>query len=212
MVGGTKLPPQDSVSEPGCYERKTRATARTKAKTLYEGKRQKPSQVYVSLDNADTVIDGWPTLSRCDKRSRSKLGCPTLVRAFCGQGGRRIEGQQCLSFAPRCHWRLDLDNSVDPCDVMPVAAPLPIFRLLNQAAPYGITMKVFQFLNALLCAPHIEVVITRLPKVNSWGNSVRHVLLEHLEAGGPHIPWPTIAFGWQLWGFAPMLSSRICPD
>ena len=35
-------------------------TARTKAKTLYEGKRQKPSQVYVSLDNADTVIEGGP--------------------------------------------------------------------------------------------------------------------------------------------------------
>ena len=35
-------------------------TARTKAKTLYEGKRQKPSQVYVSLDNADTVIEGAP--------------------------------------------------------------------------------------------------------------------------------------------------------
>src|SRR3974390_200622 len=60
MVGGTKLSPQDSKSEPGCYERKTRATARTKAKTLHEGKRQKPSQVYVSLDNADTVIDGGP--------------------------------------------------------------------------------------------------------------------------------------------------------
>src|SRR3974377_1163406 len=60
MVGGTKLPPQDSQSEPGCYERKTRATARTKAKTLYEGKRQKPSQVNVSLDNADTVIEGGP--------------------------------------------------------------------------------------------------------------------------------------------------------
>src|SRR3974390_16738 len=61
MVGGTKLPPQDSQSEPGCYERKTRATARTKAKTLHEGKRQKPSQVYVSLDNADTVIEGGPS-------------------------------------------------------------------------------------------------------------------------------------------------------
>src|SRR3974390_1364112 len=60
MVGGTKLPPKNSQSEPGCNERKTRATARTKAKTLYEGKRQKPSQVYVSLDNADTVIGGAP--------------------------------------------------------------------------------------------------------------------------------------------------------
>src|SRR3974377_825017 len=74
MVGGTKLPPQDSQSEPGCYERKTRATARTKAKTLYEGKRQKPSQVYVSLDNADTVIEGGHIDSvtahaaRCDMR------------------------------------------------------------------------------------------------------------------------------------------------
>ena len=71
MVGGTKLPPQDSQSEPGCYERKTKAEARTKAKTLYEGKRQKPSQVYVSLDNADTVIEGAPANSQIDLGLRS---------------------------------------------------------------------------------------------------------------------------------------------
>src|SRR3974377_1964567 len=72
MVGGTKLPPQDSQSEPGCYERKTRSKTRTQLKTLYEGKRQKPSQVYVSLDNADTVIEGAP--SRLLFNSRSQFG------------------------------------------------------------------------------------------------------------------------------------------
>src|SRR3974390_1934042 len=85
MVGGTKLPPQDSQSEPGCYERKTRATARTKAKTLYEGKRQKPSQVYVSLDNADTVIDGDPPhcLKPHAERSVGVLkNCPCRYRGL----------------------------------------------------------------------------------------------------------------------------------
>ncbi len=33
-----------------------------KAKTLYEGKSRKPSPLYVSLDNADTVIEGGPHL------------------------------------------------------------------------------------------------------------------------------------------------------
>jgi hypothetical protein len=32
-----------------------------KTKSFYEGKRQKPSQRYVSLDNADTVIEGAPS-------------------------------------------------------------------------------------------------------------------------------------------------------
>src|SRR3974390_1686557 len=76
MVGGTNVTPQDSQSEPGCYERKTRATARTKAKTLYEGKRQKPSQVYVSLDNADTVIEGGPPGDPIHNKSRSGWPIP----------------------------------------------------------------------------------------------------------------------------------------
>ena len=76
MVGGTKLPPQDSVSEPWWHERKTTATA--KAKTFYEGKRQKPSPLYVSLDNADTVIEGGPAGARIHEEM-SKLGAPSCL-------------------------------------------------------------------------------------------------------------------------------------
>src|SRR3974390_1841860 len=94
MVGGTKLPPQDSVSEPGCYERKTRATARTKAKTLYEGKRQKPSPLYVSLDNADTVIDGGPTRWASGLRPLSTPNC--CVGLKCREfRRRRSRGNPC---------------------------------------------------------------------------------------------------------------------
>src|SRR3974377_2381629 len=89
MVGGTKLPPQDSQSEPGCYERKTRATARTKAKTLYEGKRQKPSQVYVSLDNADTVIDGQSTA----RAGHGRRGMPQKA-AVDEAGPRRVASSE----------------------------------------------------------------------------------------------------------------------
>ena len=37
---------------------KRREERKDKNKILYEGKRQKPSPLYVSLDNADTVIEG----------------------------------------------------------------------------------------------------------------------------------------------------------
>jgi hypothetical protein len=39
-------------------EQKAKAT--TKTKTSHEGKNKKPSTVQVSLDNADTVIEGGP--------------------------------------------------------------------------------------------------------------------------------------------------------
>jgi hypothetical protein len=41
-------------------EQKAKAT--TKTKTSHEGKNKKPSTVQVSLDNADTVIEGGPGL------------------------------------------------------------------------------------------------------------------------------------------------------
>ena len=38
-----------------------------KSKNFYEGKRQKPSKPYVSLDNADTVIEGAPSFADSGK-------------------------------------------------------------------------------------------------------------------------------------------------
>ena len=61
MVGGTKLLPHDSQSEPGCYERTTKARQEPR-QNLLRREKQKPSKLYVSLDNADTVIEGGPQL------------------------------------------------------------------------------------------------------------------------------------------------------
>src|SRR5271170_5343775 len=55
MVGGTKLPPQDSVSEPWGNEQ-----SKEKTKPFHEGKKQNLRPLVVSLDNADTVIEGGP--------------------------------------------------------------------------------------------------------------------------------------------------------
>src|SRR3974390_2456819 len=115
MVGGTRLPPQDSESEPGCYERKTRATARTKAKTLYEGKRQKPSHVYVSLDNADTVIEGAPPLSPSfGDRVGTRLSCCRDAVGLCAfaVSGRFLRPPRGTAASPR---RTDLALVLCPC-------------------------------------------------------------------------------------------------
>jgi len=42
---------------------KDKSKGEEKTRTFYEGKRQNPSPLYVSLDNADTVIEGAPPLS-----------------------------------------------------------------------------------------------------------------------------------------------------
>jgi len=47
-----------------------------------------------------------------------------LVRVLCGQGGRGIERQECLSSTPGCHRRLDLDCAVTSRGVVAAAAPL----------------------------------------------------------------------------------------
>src|ERR1700690_3410112 len=62
MVGGTKLPPQDSESGPWSHEQRAKATPRAtpKPKPSTKGKRKNLRSVEVSLDNADTVIEGAP--------------------------------------------------------------------------------------------------------------------------------------------------------
>jgi hypothetical protein len=69
MVGGTKYPPRDSKSEPWSNEQKTTATATPKPSTKGKSKpeatwlarsRLATRWLKVSLDNADTVIEGAP--------------------------------------------------------------------------------------------------------------------------------------------------------
>ena len=59
MVGGTKFPPRDSESGPWSHEQSnTKNKNQSNTKTFHERKNQNLSPAHVSLDNADTVIDG----------------------------------------------------------------------------------------------------------------------------------------------------------
>jgi len=63
MVGGTKRPPQDSESGPWSHEQsntKSNSKSDSNTKTFHEEESQNLSRVHVSLDNADTVIEGGP--------------------------------------------------------------------------------------------------------------------------------------------------------
>src|SRR6267143_1345185 len=59
MVGGTKRPPQDSESGPWSHEQ-SNTKSNSNTKTFHEEESQNLSRVQVSLDNADTVIEGGP--------------------------------------------------------------------------------------------------------------------------------------------------------
>src|SRR5437660_3103470 len=62
MVGGTKPPPQDSESGPWSHEQ-SNTKSNSNTKTFHEEESQNLSRVHVSLDNADTVIEGGPALT-----------------------------------------------------------------------------------------------------------------------------------------------------
>jgi len=71
MVGGTKRPPQDSESGPWSHEQSnTKSDSNTK--TFHEEESQNLSRVHVSLDNADTVIEGGPAFAFFAKDGRSR--------------------------------------------------------------------------------------------------------------------------------------------
>src|SRR3981081_4496012 len=82
MVGGTKRPPQDSESGPWSHEQ-SNTKSNSNTKTFHEEESQNLSRVHVSLDNADTVIEGGPHLphqkAHMPSTSASKQpgGCPT---------------------------------------------------------------------------------------------------------------------------------------
>jgi hypothetical protein len=62
MVGGTKTPPQDSQASLGRMSKSKSSTKnKSNTKTFHERKNQNLSPVEVSLDNADTVIEGAPS-------------------------------------------------------------------------------------------------------------------------------------------------------
>ncbi len=80
MVGGTKLPPQDSESGPWSHEQ-SKSKSNSNPKTFPEEESQNPSRVDVSLDNADTVIEGGPHQrgSISERRPNRSGGAPPLA-------------------------------------------------------------------------------------------------------------------------------------
>jgi hypothetical protein len=88
MVGGTSFPPQDSKSEPWSNEQKTKATPKPKPSTKGKSKPEARTlagsgiatgSLEVSLDNADTVIEGAPSNVvlfdvRWDSTAMSRVG------------------------------------------------------------------------------------------------------------------------------------------
>ena len=80
-----------------------------------------------------------------------------------------------LSPLPSPYGRFDLDGADFAESVVTVAAPGPVFGLLNESTVDGIAVDVLQFLYALRRSAHIEVVVSRLPEV------VRTLVL-----GAPH--------------------------
>src|SRR6266403_1788900 len=82
MVGGTKPPPQDSESGPWSQEQ-SNTKSNSNTKTFHEEESQNLSRVHVSLDNADTVIEGGPLkpgfgLSGDVRHRLSPSGWPSL--------------------------------------------------------------------------------------------------------------------------------------
>jgi len=122
MVGGTRFPPHDSKSEPWSNEQK--ATPKTKPPTkgkskpeaaLLERSRLAIRSLEVSLDNADTVIEGAPHIAHfamCGFRhNRTGSGSPTLSPRDDSDGAtprfHRYYGTHDLHFIPggRCRRR-----------------------------------------------------------------------------------------------------------
>jgi hypothetical protein len=64
MAGGTKAPPQDSESGPWSMSTQQKQhQVQDQSKTFHERKRKILPAVEVSLDNADTVIEGGPSFA-----------------------------------------------------------------------------------------------------------------------------------------------------
>ncbi len=69
-----------------------------------------------------------------------------------------------LSPLPSRNRRLDLDGSSLSHGIVTEAAPWPVFRPPDQPTMDRVAVDVFQFLDALLGAPHVEVIVTGLPE------------------------------------------------
>lgn len=71
---------------------------------------------------------------------------------------------------------------------MPEAAPLPVFWLGDESSFHGIPMDVTQLLDELALAPHIKVIVPRLPErlFGTQRQPTRDCLLNGLESPREH--------------------------
>jgi hypothetical protein len=91
MVGGTKF--HRGILKAG-LGRMSKSNGNRKSKILHEGKSQNPSPVEVSLDNADTVIEGAPSLRFLQGRERRTWARSQLQ--YSGRRGRKMKSGQSL--------------------------------------------------------------------------------------------------------------------
>ena len=79
--------------------------------------------------------------------------------------------------------RFDLDHSKLAVCVVPEARPLPLLRLLDQPALHRVAVHIAKFLDPLLFAPDVEIVVTALPELNlsTLLQLARGLLFQHLE-------------------------------
>ena len=99
------------------------------------------------------------------------------LRANCGQN--LLEPEQCevalvggpAKLRTRGVQRFDFDHTWLPRQVVAIAAPLPVFRILYQPAPYRIRVNVTQLFDSLFRAPHVEVIVPGLPEVPAHPHS-----------------------------------------
>ena len=111
MVGGTKSFHRGILkASPGCNEQ---SNGNSKIKPSHEEKNQNPSRVEVSLDNADTVIEGAPSkLGRVFRDALTvKAGKfrPFLVPPVNRISGRKYSnapGFRHASIHPYFHWHI----------------------------------------------------------------------------------------------------------
>ena len=113
----------------------------------------------MSLDNADTVIDGlsgqlrrgagWPILPE----SRLLTRLPHPSRAFCGRVGSGHEHDTHSFSPPPCPLRFDLVNPFRPPRIVNKTTPFPVLWPLHQSSLYRIAMDVPQLLDAFRFAP-----------------------------------------------------------
>ena len=119
--------------------------------------------LYVSLDNADKVIEGGP------------------FRPFFGlSGALRVGRASCRSFSlPRCPFAFYLHCPCATRRALAKTAPLPVLFTRAQATLLRVVMKISKLFHKLRFIANIEIVIALLPEMLAFADqSPRYSLFQ----------------------------------